>query len=140
MEFAQGIDGETLVGGMEEQEITALMENGVLKRQAADLQALDCICGQIDRHMNNVMFQVDPRTGGIVGLKGIDNDMSFGLSDTTAKGGHSTPMGLIRVVSRDMAEALEALNQQVVITGSGICCQRMRGKPCGSASMYSGSG
>ena len=114
MEFAQGIDGETLVGGMEEQEITALMENGVLKRQAADLQALDCICGQIDRHMNNVMFQVDPRTGGIVGLKGIDNDMSFGLSDTTAKGGHSTPMGLIRVVSRDMAEALEALNQQVV--------------------------
>ena len=115
MDFAEGLPGGSFRGtDIQEREYTSLLENGNFKRQVADLQALDCICGQIDRHMNNVMFQVDPQSGAVTGFKGIDNDMSFGISGTSTKGYHSVPMGLIRTVSQEMADALEALSPEVV--------------------------
>lgn len=46
----------------------------VTQRQLMDLQALDFICGQVDRHAGNLFIQ--PNTGKVTG---IDNDMAFGL-------------------------------------------------------------
>ena len=43
----------------------------------ADLQALDYICGNIDRHAGNLFYQFDD-DGKLIGVQGIDNDSSFG--------------------------------------------------------------
>jgi len=43
----------------------------------ADLQVLDYICGNIDRHGGNLFYQFDD-DGKLIGVQGIDNDSSFG--------------------------------------------------------------
>ncbi|MBR0114384.1 MAG: hypothetical protein IJM11_04290 [Firmicutes bacterium] len=45
-------------------------------RQLCDLQVLDYICGNIDRHSGNVLYEFD-ENGKIIGIQGIDNDSSF---------------------------------------------------------------
>gem|GEM_PF-3180383 len=50
-----------------------------LIKQVSDIQALDYICGSTDRHDKNVIFQFDEDQKKIIGVKGIDNDMSFGI-------------------------------------------------------------
>ena len=46
-------------------------------RQMADLQVLDYLCGNVDRHPGNLFYKLD-KNGDIVGVQGIDNDSSFG--------------------------------------------------------------
>lgn len=53
-----------------------LIHNGRLQRKLSDLQLLDAITGQKDRHLGNVF--VNARTGEITG---IDNDMAFPASN-----------------------------------------------------------
>ena len=51
------------------------------KRQLSDLMVLDYLCGNCDRHMANMLYQTGKDRSGrvvITGIKGIDNDMSFG--------------------------------------------------------------
>ena len=52
-----------------------------LFRQLADIQVLDFLCNNVDRHPGNLLYQVD-REGNIIGIQGIDNDSSFGTSKT----------------------------------------------------------
>ena len=44
----------------------------------ADLQVLDYICGNVDRHGGNMFYQFD-ENGKLIGVQGIDNDSAFGL-------------------------------------------------------------
>ena len=53
---------------------------GGFQRDLCNLQILDCICGQIDRHTDNYMVTRD-ENGELSGLQGIDNDASFGLNE-----------------------------------------------------------
>ena len=56
--------------------------------QLLDLQVLDYICGNIDRHGGNIIYQFEKDDRGQVylkGIKGIDNDCAFGT--VTAKKG-----------------------------------------------------
>lgn len=46
-------------------------------RQLADMQVLDFLCLNVDRHMGNMVYQID-EFGRVCGLQGIDNDSSFG--------------------------------------------------------------
>ena len=48
---------------------------GEIARKLNRLQWLDCLTGQVDRHMNNLMIGVG--TDGNVSVKGIDNDECF---------------------------------------------------------------
>ena len=48
-----------------------------LHRDVNKLQLLDAVTGQLDRHGDNVMVETDAQ-GNYAGLKGIDNDTSFG--------------------------------------------------------------
>ncbi len=41
-----------------------------LNRDIADIQVLDYICGNIDRHGGNLFYDVDPKTGKIMGVQG----------------------------------------------------------------------
>ena len=43
----------------------------------ANLQVLDYICGNVDRHAGNIFYQFDPNTKKLIGVQGIDNDASF---------------------------------------------------------------
>jgi len=62
------------------------MEHPAVKQQLADLQVLDYLCGNIDRHASNMLYKVEKVKGKtmITGIMGIDNDMSFGTIDTAA--------------------------------------------------------
>ncbi len=63
------------------------MDSASLTRQLSDLQVLDYLCGNIDRHMGNVLYHTEEIDGKTVvtGITGIDNDMSFGLIDGADK-------------------------------------------------------
>ena len=54
-----------------------------LYRDLADLQVLDYICGNIDRHKGNMFYKTETENGTvkITGLVGIDNDGSFPEKD-----------------------------------------------------------
>ena len=61
-----------------------LTETGNVNKQLADLQILDYLCGNIDRHVGNMMYSFDlahPTSHGFIPctkIQGIDNDLSFG--------------------------------------------------------------
>ena len=71
------------------------LNDGSLLRQIADLQVLDYVCGNNDRHLGNIMYNVQMENGvpKIVSIKGIDNDRSMGMVDDHDAGlrGYITP-------------------------------------------------
>lgn len=54
--------------------------SGGFQRDLCNLQILDCICGQVDRHRGNFLV-TQGDDGELTGLQGIDNDAAFGLDD-----------------------------------------------------------
>ena len=53
-------------------------------QQVLDLQVLDFICGNTDRHRGNMFYQFEGDKPGkikLVGIQGIDNDCAFGVLD-----------------------------------------------------------
>ena len=54
-----------------------------LKKDIANLQVLDYILGNPDRHTGNVFYKFD-ENGNIIGLQGIDNDTCLGNKNHTA--------------------------------------------------------
>ena len=86
--------GEALAGGM---------DTARAKRQLCDLQILDYLCGNTDRHEKNFIYQTSVGEDGktrITGVVGIDNDMSFGtLTDQQRLPKAIIPPGEMRAVS-----------------------------------------
>ena len=81
MAEAQGIDinrvqeGDPVLGYKPEN-----LENPAVLSDIAAMQALDFICGNVDRHPGNFLMRFDPKEGEnakLVGITLIDNDMSF---------------------------------------------------------------
>ena len=90
--------------------------NAQLLKSIADMQILDYLCGNVDRHGGNLTYIVDnsdPKSPKVTGVQGIDNDMSFGVR---AMGGGewfmegTTPFNDILVISRSMAEKVLAMD------------------------------
>ena len=77
MEEARGYTTPELKKKVEQFDGVDYNEEELIK-QVSDIQALDYICGSTDRHDKNVIFQFDEDQKKIIGVKGIDNDMSFG--------------------------------------------------------------
>ena len=63
------------------------IQDAVLMRGMSKLQLIDALCGQADRHQGNYYIERNDR-GEVIGVKGIDNDLSFGtlITDPTDKG------------------------------------------------------
>lgn len=93
----------------------------VLREKTTDLQWLDALCGQVDRHGHNYIVQQGP-DGRVTGVIGIDNDIAFGdkLTDPNdvnpgamrARTGESPPFKgcvLPQAVSARTAAALLAM-------------------------------
>ena len=53
-----------------------------LVRDAANLQVLDMLCGQVDRHAGNMMYITEKQNDVevVTGIQGIDNDGAFGTN------------------------------------------------------------
>ena len=90
----------------------------------ADLQVLDYICGNVDRHGGNLTFLVD-KDGNFIGVQGIDNDSSFGCNRPGAKMVHHKLLGTdhLQVITREMADKVLALTPDMLrfsLRGRGL--------------------
>ena len=87
--------------------------DGKAFKQIADLQVLDYICGNIDRHANNFFCKFDKK-GKLIGIQGIDNDCSFGLVVPENGKGHNQLVGLknMRVISESMYNKLKDMTPE----------------------------
>jgi len=54
--------------------------SGGFQKDLMNLQVLDVLCGQTDRHQSNMMYKFDEESGTLTGLQAFDNDASFGLN------------------------------------------------------------
>ena len=85
-------------------------------KSIADLQVLDFICGNTDRHAHNVTYQFDKQTGKFIGVQGYDNDTAFGTripkdGDFVA---HLTMPGNLLAVSQTMYERLKQITPEML--------------------------
>lgn len=76
-----GAPGQEMGGILQEQKTRKGKYSVNAARQMLDMQVLDVICGQTDRHFANYLAQmtIDGDNYTIDGITGIDNDMSFGV-------------------------------------------------------------
>jgi len=56
---------------------SATYASGAVQRGMTNLQLIDAICRGTDRNQTNYLLEFDTH-GGVVGVKGIDNDFAFG--------------------------------------------------------------
>lgn len=114
MEFAKGKDLINLAPVDEMRLMTAEnFENYQIKKQLADLQILDYICGNIDRHAGNMLYDIDPATKNLKGIVGIDNDSSFGknVPNPNKSTVRLPSINGMRVISEDMANRIQNLTE-----------------------------
>ena len=90
---------------------------GRLYRSIADLQVLDSLCLNVDRHEGNLMYRVD-KQGNLIGVQGIDNDSSFG-----SRRHLKSDICKLKVVSQSMANKLRDLTPEMLrftLRGRGL--------------------
>ncbi|MBR6378261.1 MAG: hypothetical protein IKS05_10940 [Oscillospiraceae bacterium] len=81
-----------------------------LLEKIASLQALDYICGNVDRHGYNMSYQANV-FDGFYGLQGFDNDSSFGTRVEQKRTIHKlTIPNNMRVLGKKAADAIMRLN------------------------------
>lgn len=62
--------------------------SGNVQKQSTQLQLLDIICGQLDRHVDNIFYDFDKENSKLTklkGIQGIDNDAAFGKKKDITK-------------------------------------------------------
>lgn len=140
MEYADGVDLQG--GGTDDRKPYAQVadepfveSDNPLIRQLADMQVLDYLCGNVDRHGANLVYQID-QAGKIIGVQGIDNDSSFGRF-SNQKDSVNRMFGLDQMVvmTAGMAEKLKNLTPEMLklsLRGYGLeksdveaACQRL---------------
>lgn len=109
-------------GGALESMSQGAMAGATFQRGLVKLQMLDALTGQIDRHLGNYFIQKNAR-GEVIGVQGIDNDLSFGTILTDESGGNVADpsrgkgkglaqfRGLPPVVDEPLAERFLALKE-----------------------------
>ncbi len=89
-------------------------DNKDLLSSLADLQILDYLCGNTDRHASNFFLKMDfsdPNAPKIRGVQGIDNDNSFG---SISEGGifRLADKENLKVITGKMAEAVKNMKPE----------------------------
>ena len=78
-----------------------------LFKQIADLQIVDYLCLNEDRHQGNLMYDIDD-DGILRGIKAIDNDSTFGLSKSGA-----IKRSDLRVISKTMYDTITKMTPEM---------------------------
>ena len=88
----------------------------VMQKGMTSLQVLDALCGQQDRHRENYLVELDEE-GNAIGLKGIDNDFSFGRSDLdqASKGANRDLNSKLRDVVQQGQIVLPHMDKQLAL-------------------------
>lgn len=83
MDAAQGEEFSKVQNTIVERNVNAFTSGAA--RDITNLQVLDMLCGQVDRHAKNMLYQTNAG-GQITGIQGIDNDASFGTNVDSVSG------------------------------------------------------
>ena len=108
---AKGMDPENLPPEAEKVTLDAASKtDGKAFKDVADLQVLDYICGNIDRHASNFFLKFDKK-GKLAGVQGIDNDCSCGKRVPTFGEGFNRLVSVrdLRVMSESMYHKIRNL-------------------------------
>ena len=133
MDEAQGV--EALDRVFEEKTGRLLMEDGNFRKAITQMDWLDRLCWQIDRHYGNFFIKAD-ESGIFEGLKGIDNDICLGgkkdpLVQRTGKAltdiGYCSVFSLPHVIDVDTAECLLSLKDRDI---DEMCNGRLNSSEC----------
>lgn len=111
MDFGKGLDlmrDRTLFEQVADQPFAG--EGTKALRQLADLQILDYLCGNVDRHAGNLLYETYEK-GEIIGIQGIDNDASFGHFAELKQTNNRLPaVSDMNCVSKSMADTILKLD------------------------------
>lgn len=120
MEFGKGLDlhahPEDAIFVNNSPRSNPKTRNSLLK-SIADLQILDHLCLNVDRHQGNLMYRVD-KEGNLIGVQGIDNDSSFG-----SRRHKKSDFTQLKVISKSMSDRLRNLTPDMmrfVLRGRGL--------------------
>ena len=119
MDQAEGTDFDQIKHRLEEKKV----KSGFI-RDMMNLQVLDMLCGQVDRHGNNMFYKTDDE-GNVTGVQGIDNDGSFGTNTDAVSSQYGqrkdarlfdveTGDMIIPYMDKQLADRIEALDSQMV--------------------------
>ena len=114
MEECKGIDVNNLPQSAAKYGEQALEgTDGRAFRQMADLQVLDYICGNVDRHGGNIFYQFD-ENNKFCGIQGLDNDAAFGRMVIEGGGSHHLMAGpkSMKAVSRSTYDRVQKLKPE----------------------------
>ena len=123
MEYIEGLSIDEVKRGLLFGDIIADNEPELVK-QLADIQVTDYLCGNVDRHMNNILFVMED-TGQrkkntrrairrIRRIVGIDNDLSFGKLLASNIKRQTNKMSIpetMQLISRSVADRVLALEK-----------------------------
>ncbi len=87
------------------------LSNGQLKRNISDMQILDYICANVDRHNENMTYVFD-ESNKLVGIQGIDNDFSMGDIVPEKRKSWLPDLKQMRVISKSMVEKVNSMRQE----------------------------
>ena len=89
------------------------LEDPVLQKALNQMQIVDAICGQLDRHAGNWFLETD-KTGNVTGVKGMDLDMAFGKELTDPDGKQASKAmwyrGMPQMVDAELGERILQLS------------------------------
>lgn len=113
MEFAEGIDPTTRKGpDFEKLTEAQFRRNASYNRSESNLEILDVLCGQKDRHGKNFFYQLSEiqpdGTRNVVGIQGIDNDIAFSSESKLFLGRNVTSEGLT-FIDKELAATIRGL-------------------------------
>ena len=129
MEASKGLDPENLPKSAKNIKPTCLEgTDGKGFKDIANLQILDYICGNFDRHGANMHYQFD-KNGKLCGVQGIDNDSCLGvltnkeLKYTGENYVRMTNLSNLKVIpkeTRDRVMALDPSTLKYALRGYGL--------------------
>ena len=120
MEYAEGHDlfaKTSLLAGVNIDPFESKTARRTLNRQIADLQVLDFLCMNEDRHPGNAIYQVN-RQGMISTLQGIDNDSSFSRRVPSLE--ELLSLGVVSETMKNTVMALQPEALRFALRGHGL--------------------
>ena len=120
MDFGKGLDLEgdkSLARHLAAKPFDRKKHRNTVIRQLAELQIIDYLCMNIDRHYGNILYQVDA-AGYVTGIQGIDHDSSFGRRKCSESEKQS-----LTVISQSMAKKIRNISPEMLrfaLRGSGL--------------------
>ncbi len=93
------------------------IESLKVKKQIGNLQILDYLCGNPDRHGGNMLYDFTEGPDGLINLnlpQGIDNDTSWGSADTSKARMTYIPPNRMKVITKDMQQRIMAISPQML--------------------------